>query len=93
VAGVAEIVGEASPDPFQFDTASPYHDPKADPANPPWLLVQVGFVERFAHVVSLDALRSDPALEGLLVTRKGQRLSVMPVDPAHFERIVRLGRG
>ena len=92
VAGLAEVASAARPDPAAWDPASPYFDPKASPALPRWVLVDVGFVERFASVVPLETLRDDPALAGLLVTRKGQRLSVMPVEPAHFEHISALGR-
>lgn len=93
VAGLAEVRREAYPDPFAFDPTSPYFDPRSNRASPTWLTVDVGFIERFPRVVSLQALKDDPALDGMLVTRKGQRLSVMPVEPAHFERVVALGRG
>jgi predicted RNA-binding protein with PUA-like domain len=53
----------------------------------------VAFVERFAEVVSLDTLKKDPALKGMLVIAKGQRLSVQPVEAAHFRRVVQLGGG
>ncbi len=92
VAGVGSIVGPAIPDPSQFDKKSEYHDPDSDKASPTWLMVTVGFVEKFAEVVPLAVLKADPKLEGMGVLQKGQRLSVMPVTKAHFDRVLELAR-
>jgi predicted RNA-binding protein with PUA-like domain len=95
VAGVARIACAAYPDPSAFDPDSKYYDPKSDPDEPRWWLVDVEFVEKFAEVVSLDALKAaaktenDP-LDGMLVVRRGQRLSVQPVDKAHFIAVLRM---
>ena len=93
VAGVAEVVREAYPDHFAWDPKSKYHDEASSPDNPRWVMVDVGFVEKFPAVIPLAALKADPALAGMEVTRKGSRLSVHPVSKAHFERVVALGRG
>jgi len=92
VVGLGRVVREAYPDPTAFEPGHPYFDPRSDPAAPRWMMVDVGFVEQWQQMVPLAALKADPKLDGLLVTRKGQRLSVMPVDPAHYEHIVALGR-
>ncbi|MEM6926430.1 MAG: EVE domain-containing protein [Myxococcota bacterium] len=92
VAGLARVVRGAYPDPTAFDPEHPYFDTKSDPDVPRWLMVDVAFVEQWHAVVSLATLKAESALDGLLVTRKGQRLSVMPVDPDHYAHIVRLGR-
>ncbi len=93
VAGIAEIVREAYPDPHALDPASDYYDATAKPDVPRWVTVDLGFVERFPQVLPLAALKAEPALEGLEVTRRGSRLSVHPVDAAHFAKIVEMGRG
>lgn len=90
VAGVATIVGEVRPDPTQFDPKSDYYDEKSSREEPRWDLVEVGFVERFADVIPLETLKADAKLEGMLVTRKGSRLSVTPVEKTHFERVLKL---
>lgn len=92
VAGVAEVVREAYPDPHALDPASHYHDPKSTSENPIWVTVEIAFVERFPSVVPLAAMKAEPALAGMEVTRKGSRLSVQPVDAAHFEKVVAMGR-
>jgi predicted RNA-binding protein with PUA-like domain len=42
------------------------------------------------RTISLDELKNDPALEGMPLVRKGNRLSVMPVDAAHWKHILAL---
>lgn len=93
VVGVAKVVRTAYPDPFQFDPKSEYHDPKSPKDEPRWSAVDVGFVERFAGPVTLETMKGDDALSGLLVLQRGSRLSVMPVEPEHFARIVKLAKG
>ncbi len=46
------------------------------------------FVERFDELVGLGDLKGDPALEGMLLIQKGQRLSIQPVDKKHFKRVL-----
>lgn len=93
VVGLARVVKEAYPDHFAFDRKSAYFDAKSDPKNPRWFMVDVEFVERFPSILSLDRLKSDTKLSDMVVTQKGSRLSVQPVDKRHFERVCRLARG
>lgn len=90
VVGLGRIVREAYDDPFQFDPKSPYHDPTVKPDAPRWSAVDVAFVEKFRTALTLDVLRGDPALEGLVVLQRGSRLSVTPVDPLHAAHLLRL---
>ncbi len=90
IVGVMRIVGPAYPDPTQFDPASEYHDPKSPPEAPRWLARDVEFVRKFARVVSLAELRATPGLEEMLVLRRGQRLSVMPVTEAEWLGVLAL---
>jgi predicted RNA-binding protein with PUA-like domain len=92
VVGLARVASAAYPDPTQFDPASDYHDPASTPDAPRWLLVDMAFVERWATTVTLAALKADPALAEMWVVRKGMRLSVQPVEQAHFEHVRALGR-
>lgn len=90
IAGLAKVAGPPRPDPTQFDPESEYFDRTSPKDAPRWVMVDVAFVERFDRVVSLDELKNDRALQGMLVTRKGMRLSVQPVVRAHFERVLAL---
>jgi predicted RNA-binding protein with PUA-like domain len=87
VAGVAEVSQAAHPDLTALDPASPYHDPKATAEDPRWVMVAIRFVRKLPRLVPLEELKSDPALEGMLVTSRS-RLSVQPVEPRHFERVL-----
>lgn len=90
VAGLAKVVRLAHPDRTALDPKSEYYDPKATAENPIWMHVDVGHVRTFPRVVTLEELKADPALEGLMVTKRGMRLSVQPVSAEHFARIVQL---
>jgi predicted RNA-binding protein with PUA-like domain len=90
VAGVAEVCEAAYPDPTAWDPASHYFDPGATPENRRWLRVDVRFVIKAPCFVSLDALKTDPRLEGMYVIRKGMRLSVQPVEPHHFAAVLEM---
>ena len=91
VAGLAQISKTAYPDPTAWDPKDHHYDPKSDPKNPTWLMVDVKFVEKFPQFVSLSDLRANPKLKGLLVLKRGMRLSVQPVEKLHFEIIRKMG--
>ncbi len=92
VVGLARVCRDGYPDHTALDPQDPHHDPKATPEKPLWAMVDIAFTEKFPHPISLVALRADPALEGLALTRKGSRLSVLPVTESHFRHICELGR-
>lgn len=90
IVGLAEVAKEAYPDAAQFDPDSPYHDPKASPDDPPWVRVDVKFVAKLARPLTLDELKSDDQLDGMLLLRRGQRLSIQPVEERHWRRVLEL---
>jgi predicted RNA-binding protein with PUA-like domain len=92
VIGTMEIVGDAYPDPTQFDPKSHYYDPKSNPEKPRWILRDVVFIEKFDRTVTLAELKETPGLEDSWVTRKGQRLSVMPVSEKEWDIIMDLAK-
>lgn len=91
VAGVVRISREAYPDPTQFDPRSEYFDKTAKQEDPRWLMVDVSWHADLKHLVPLAQLREDPDLEGLLILRRGNRLSITPVEEQHFKKICKLG--
>ena len=48
------------------------------------------FVKKLKRTISLDEMKNDPALAEMPLLRKGNRLSVMPVDAAHWKYILAL---
>ena len=87
IAGIMEIAREAYVDPTQFDPEEKYYDPKSTRENPRWLMVDVRFLEKFDSVITLKALKANPALEGMRLLQKGTRLSIMPVSTQHWNTI------
>lgn len=90
IVGIMEIVGEPYPDPTQFDPKSHYFDAKSPRTAPRWLARDVKFVRKFARTVSLAEMRQTSGLENMLVIRKGQRLSVLPVTESEWEIVLGL---
>lgn len=90
VVGIARVVRAAYPDPTQFDPESAYYDVKATNDKPRWYQVDIAFECEFNSLVSLQTIKAHPELSGIaLITRS--RLSVMPIEPTHFNVIKALG--
>ncbi len=91
VVGLASVSQTGLVDPSQFDTESKYYDPKATLEAPRWIMVEITYQSSFTHFLSLPELRQQPDLEGLMLIKKGSRLSVQPVSKTHFEIICQMG--
>ena len=89
IVGIARVASTPYPDPTQFDAKSPYFDAKSKPDEPRWLLVDVQVLRKTRNL-TLPELRADAALEDLVVLRKGNRLSIMPVEARHWRQIFKL---
>ncbi len=87
VAGLARVHKEAYPDHTAWAPGK-YHDPKSDPDAPRWFMVDLVHEKTFADLVSLDQIKAEPRFDGMPLVQRGQRLSVQPVDPEHFEAIM-----
>jgi predicted RNA-binding protein with PUA-like domain len=94
IVGLCEVIKEAYPDFTQFDPESDYYDPSSKPENPKWKMVDVGFVEKFPRITTLDDLRSraDLDLRGMTLLRRGSRLSVQPVEERFWNAILQTAR-
>lgn len=92
VVGIAKVCEEATPDETQFQLKSDYFDPKSSIDKPRWFCPKLQFVRKLKRSVSLNALREEARLEGLVLLQKGTRLSVIPVSKEHYEVILELGR-
>lgn len=90
IAGLCRICETAKPDPTQWDPESKYYDKKASREAPRWELVEVEFVEKFPHYVTLKELKAEPELKNMVLLRKGNRLSITPVSPEEYKAITSL---
>lgn len=90
IPGIARIASSARPDPTQFDPRDDHFDPKSRREEPTWWEVDVQAIARCPRFVTLADLRAEPRLLGMAVLQKGQRLSVQPVEAAHFALVLEL---
>jgi len=90
IVGLMEVVREGYPDHTAFDPKSKYFDPKSDPANPRWMMVDIKYIRHTKRTISLAELKEHEALENMPLVRKGNRLSIMPVKPEEWAYILSL---
>lgn len=90
VVGIARVASPAYPDPSALDPGSRYFDPASAPERPRWYVVDVAYEGHLPHPLPLAQLRTHPELDGLILLKRGSRLSVMPVSPAHWTALLEL---
>ena len=90
VVGVAEVVRTAYPDATQFDKTSHHYDPASALSAPRWDMVDIQYRQTFKTSLSLDQLRQEPKLKGMVLLQKGSRLSVQPVTEAEWTMVLKL---
>ncbi|WP_146403443.1 EVE domain-containing protein [Planctomycetes bacterium CA13] len=92
VVGTAIVSKSGYPDRFQFDKKSKYFDPKSDPDNPRWYLVDITLDEKFDAPVTLAELRETASVKEMVLLQKGSRLSVQPVKKKEFDAILKMAK-
>ena len=92
IAGIMQVARTAYPDPTQFDKKNDHYDPGSKRDDPRWFVVDVQLKRRFKRVITLDELREHAAreLDGMLLLKRGNRLSITPVSEAHWQFILSL---
>ena len=92
IVGIAKVCKSAYPDHTSWDKSSAYYDAKSTPENPRWFMVDVEFIEKWSSILTLAELKQNPELADMLLTKKGNRLSVMPITHSEWEYITTLLR-
>ena len=92
IVAIMKIVKEGYPDPTAFDRKHDHYDSDSDPANPRWFMVDVQLERRLERVITLEELRKHTTkqLKNMVLLRKGNRLSVTPVEPEEWKFILSL---
>lgn len=91
IVGLCEVASEPYPDHTALDTNSKYYDPKSSPDDPRWIMVDMKFLRRTKRLISLDEIKQHAdRLEDFPLIRRGNRLSIMPVEKAHWDYILSL---
>lgn len=87
IVGIAQVSRLAYPDETQFDRKGKYFDPKASRDMPRWFNVDVKLVKK-SRLLSLLELRSHPQLASMIVLKRGNRLSITPVEAREWDFIM-----
>ena len=90
VVGTAVVVKNGYPDFTAWDPDSKHPDPKSNPDNPIWFMVDIKADLSFETPISLQEIKKIPALSDMVLV-KNSRLSVQPVKSQEFDLIVRMG--
>ncbi len=91
IAGLAEVVKEAYPDPTALDPKSEYFDPKSEKLGASrWVMINIKLVSKAKSFLPLSKIREQKKLQGMLLLRPGQRLSVQAVSDAEATEILKL---
>jgi predicted RNA-binding protein with PUA-like domain len=90
IVGIMEIVKQGYPDFTAFDPDDHHFDPKSDHTNPRWMMVDVKYVRTLIRTITLRELKDKTELADLALVRRGNRLSIMPVNQQQWDFILAL---
>ena len=90
IAGTAEVVREGYPDHTAFDAKSDHYDEKSDPDDPTWFMVDIKLTQKFAKPLTREELSKDKVTAGMMLLKRGSRLSIQPVTPEEWQAVHKL---
>lgn len=90
VVGIAKVMSKPVDDLTGLDPKDDHYDPKATKEKPIWSTVSFRFVKKLKKVITLDEIKFEPRLKGIMVAARGSRLSVQPLTKQHYEIIVKM---
>jgi len=92
IVGIARVVSAAYPDHTAFDPDDKHYDPKSKRDNPTWYMVDIRFERKLKRTITLTELKryATNELEGMLLLRRGNRLSITPVGEEHWNFVLSL---
>ena len=90
IVGIMSVCRESYPDSVEINRKGKRVRLNEDPEHPTWFMVDVRYKRKFKRTITLQELKSHPALADMLLVRRGNRLSVMPVSEPEWEYILEL---
>lgn len=91
IVGVAEVASAPYPDPEALNPESKYFDPKSSADNPRWYLVDIRLLSKLEATISLRDIKQHAVeLGDFPLIRRGNRLSVIPVESGQWDYILAL---
>lgn len=91
VVGTTTVSKAGYPDATAWDPTSVHPDPKSSQAAPLWFAVDIKANEAFKKPVTMEEMRSTPALAKMLLLKRGMRLSIQPVTPEEWTTVRKMG--
>ena len=92
IAGIVTVVKEGYPDEPALDPKHHHYDADSRATDPRWYVIDVKLTRKFANVITLDTLKkhAGKALADMILLRRGNRLSVIPVSKKEWDFILEL---
>jgi predicted RNA-binding protein with PUA-like domain len=92
IVGLARVVKAGYPDHTAFDRKHHHYDEGSTRAAPRWFMVDVQLQRKLKRAITLEELNRHATRElaGMQLLKRGNRLSVMPVEAEHWRFILSL---
>ncbi len=92
VVGVCEVIKEGYPDFTAFDPEAKHFDPKSKNDNPTWIMVDLKLIRKLKRIVTLEEIKENSKLQNMTLVKRGNRLSVMPIEKDEFDLIIKMSK-
>jgi predicted RNA-binding protein with PUA-like domain len=90
IVGLMEIASKAYPDHTAFNKKEKYFDPKSNPEDPRWLMIDVKYNRHLKRKITLTELRQVESLQTMKLLQRGNRLSVIPLSRKEWDHILEM---
>lgn len=90
IVGIMKVCKTGYPDFTAFDPKDTHYDPKSDPDNPRWYMVDVCYGKKLKRAITLTELKEQARLKDMQLVKRGNRLSIMPVSKKQWDFILSL---
>lgn len=87
IVGTAEVVKGGYADHTQFDSKADHYDESSDPDDPTWFMVDVKLIQKFPQPITREMLAADKRTAGMMVMKRGSRLSIQPVTAEEWKAV------
>ena len=88
IVGIIEIARSPYPDHTAFKSTEKYFDPKSDPNQPRWFMVDVRLKRKFLRSVTLKEIKGEQKLKNMRLVQRGNRLSILPLTKGEWDYIL-----
>ena len=92
IVAIVRVTRAAYPDPSAFNRRDPHYDAASSKQAPRWFAFEIQLKRRLKRVITLTELQAHAhdELATMLILRAGNRLSVTPIEDAHWRFILSL---